>query len=220
MAAPEDQELLGQKSRPTPKLQVTDKSLRSFEYLASSSLGALSSFDVMLAALTTAFTERVVPLVSDQVVQDDLRALLSGMSDVTQRCADSVASIYQNAVLLRRDVLLASATIPEAAKAAARSVPIKQPFLLGPAAHKVIKDAAKQASGVLALEASVAASKARRPPASGFPSDRKKPRPAFTRRSSGWSSSRRRFDRSQGKPPQSDSRRQQPRASPKGKQAQ
>ena len=201
-------------------LPVSDRALRNFESSAAQGLATVGTLDTMIAALANAFKERDESQSSADPRQSDdaIRALLSALSDNTQACADYLANIYHNTVLLRRDLLLSSSVLPAADRASARSYPVTPPFLLGSAADKVVQDAAARASSTLALKASVAsAAKARRPAFSGGP-PRKAPRVATPARPSGRSAPPRKrpatFSRSH--PPRQDKRR----ASPKGKHPQ
>ena len=161
----EEKDRLGLSDRTPSRMSITDKTLRSFEYCAAQGLASVGAQDTLIAALATALAERDVSASQDGPHEDPaLRDLLTALVERTHHCAEFLATLYFNSVLLRRDLLLSSSILPSAARATARSVPVSQPFLLGTAARQVVTDAAAHASHALALRASVAsAAKARRP---------------------------------------------------------
>ena len=176
--ADEEKARLGISRTPRPSVAVQEKSLRHFELIAQRGLATMGKMDLLLAALATATSDQDAPPSSESSCEDANQVLLSAMSDCIQHTADNLATLYLDAVLLRRDRILDASALPPAAKASARALPITQPYLFGSAAGQVVQDAAAQASSALALRASMAqATQRRRPPPSGAP-PRKVPRRA------------------------------------------
>ena len=159
--------------------QISHKALLSFELTAAQGLTTMGMMDTMLAALANAVSELDQSQVSaDEQDGNAITSLIEALADSTKHAADCLATLHLNSVLLRRDRLLTRSVLPRAARVAARSLPVQQPFLLGAAAGQVLNDAAAQASHTLALKASLAASaKSRRPGPHNAP-PRKVPRAA------------------------------------------
>ena len=171
---------LGLSAKPATSVMVSERALRRFEFTATRGLATAGMMDTLLAGLATAVDSPGEGPYTDSGGANATQTLLSALSDCVQHTADHLATLYFNVVLLRRDRLLESSALPHTARAAARSVPVAQPWLFGSAAGQVVTEAAAHASSALALRASMSAvsrsaARSRRPPPRGAP-PRKVPR--------------------------------------------
>ena len=147
MVTEADRDKLGLSSRTSSDVLVSDSALRLFETSAEKGLMTAGRMDSVLAALTSALSGGDPSRDPDPEREHFMiQALLGALADGTMFLADILATQHLNAVLLRRDRLLAQSVLPSAARAATRSLPVVSPFLFGSETGRVVQEASSHAS--------------------------------------------------------------------------